>query len=693
MKSFLRKHLEYTLFLILFGFVLYRSVVGFYNIAWGTGVWWKEYSLAWGAAYLIYILFCISLVLLAWIVLFRWQILQPVFDRLISFREKLARARWIPAILIFISPVWLFQYTAWGLVFSDMYIRLLVWFLVVLALAFFIKKGDALFGWNEFIAALLLTSTEFVIAVPFMNVMDYPFSLGWSEGNRMWDYSIMFGRHLYNYPPDKEIPVLLDIGRQFVGGLPFIIPGLTIEMERFWVASTTIIPYLLLGLAAFRFTSNNLKTLALATLWTLIFLKQGPIHPPLILCAAMTALLWRSPLWFALPLIALTGYAAVGSRFTWLFAPGMWIGMMELAGAALQNKKLNLHSWGRAISLGLAGMAGGYYGPKVSGLIMGNSTAGVAISSSGVAASVTDQPLLWYRLLPNATYGAGILAGLLTAVLPLIVILFYLSIKKKWMLNAWQGLAIITPLLAFLGVGLIVSAKIGGGGDLHNMDMFLIGLMFVGALAWQNGGREWLEKIESAPIAIKLVVILLLGLPGFMSLPVMRSFNFAKDASWLMTLTDTPNEKALEMIPSQEVTDRALKTIRDEVALAQSQGGEVLFLDQRQLLTFGYLKDISLIPEYEKKVLMNQALSSNAAYFESFYADIAAHRFYLIISEPLRAPIKDSSFQFGEENNAWVKWISKPVLCYYDSKETLKEVGVQLLVPKNSPQDCSTQLP
>jgi hypothetical protein len=56
-------------------------------------------------------------------------------------------------------------------------------------------------------------------------------------------------------------------------------------------------------------------------------------------------------------------------------------------------------------------------------------------------------------------------------------------------------------------------------------------------------------------------------------------------------------------------------------------------------------------------------------------------------------PIKDSSFQFGEENNAWVKWVSGPVLCYYDQKTTLKEVGVQLLVPKSEPVDCSTQLP
>ncbi|MBI5963250.1 MAG: hypothetical protein HY863_07235 [Chloroflexi bacterium] len=693
MNRFLRKEFEYILFPALFGFVLCGSIRGFYNIVSGTGTWLGEFSLKWGAAFLIYIAVCVCAFIIVIFSLRKREKLRFLIEKAVSFRERLGNARWLSAILVFISPVWLFQYTAWGLVFSDVYIRILIWSLVVLLFAFFIKKGDTLFGWTEFLAALLLTSSEFVIAVPFMNVTDHPFSLGWSEGNRMWDYSIMFGRQLYDYPADKNIYVLLDIGRQFVGGLPFIIPGLSIETERFWIALTVIIPYFLLGLAIFRFARTDRKVWLLASLWVLIFLKQGPIHPPLVLCAVIVALLWRSPLWLALPLIALTGYAAEESRYTWLFAPGMWIGMLELAGAALRNKKLNLHSWIRAVLLGLAGIAGGYLGPKIAGLLAGNSAAQAAISTSGIVEHISNQPLLWYRLLPNATYGIGILAGLLIAVLPLIIVLSYLAASKKWVLNVWQGLAVTVPLLAFLVVGLIVSTKIGGGGDLHNMDMFLIGLMFAGVLAWQNGGKVWLEKIDLAPIWVKLVIVLLLGVPGLQSLTVMRSYNFEKDASWLATLTDAENARELDMLPSQETTDHALNIIREEVAMAQSNGGEVLFLDQRQLLTFGYIRDVPLVPEYEKKLLMNEALSSNAAYFENFFADISAHRFALIVSEPLLDSVKDSSFQFGEENNAWIKWVSNPLLCYYESKTTLKDVGVQLLIPKTSPTDCSTQLP
>jgi|CXWL01.1.fsa_nt_gi hypothetical protein len=689
----MKKNFDRFSILIIFIYLIVKSCFGFQNIAWGTGTWRGEYSLKWGAAFLVYMAVGVCAIVLAIFLLWRQERFQSLFDRMTAFRERMGYMRWLAALLVFIAPVWFFQYTPWGLVFNDIYMRVLIWFFVVLTLAFFMKRGNALFSWNEFVAAILLTSSLFVIMEPFMNVTDYPFSLGWSEGNRMWDYSILFGRHLYDYPADREIVVLLDIGRKFIGGLPFIFPGVTIGMERFWIALTVLIPYLLLGIAIFRFIRSDKKMWLLAALWVLIFLKQGPIHPPLVFCAAAVALIWQRPLWLALPLITLTGYAAEQSRFTWLFAPGMWIGMLELAGAVLQNKKLDRNSWIRAIVLSLAGVAGGYFGSKVVGLLAGNAGASAAFSAASIASTVSDQPLLWYRLLPNATYGMGILAGLLIATLPLIIILFYLVAAKKWILNVWQVAAVTLPLLAFLIVGLVVSTKIGGGGDLHNMDMFLIGLLFSSILAWQNGGKAWLENIDLSPLWIKFVLLLLFALPGLQPLGAMRSFSYVENASWLVTLTGAKNEKALDMYPSQEVIDLALKTIREEVALAQSQSGEVLFMDQRQLLTFGYITDVVLVPEYEKKFLMDEALSSNSAYFENFYLDISVQRFALIISEPLRSPIKDSSYQFGEENNAWVKWVSNPLLCYYEPKITLKEVGVQLLVPKHQPTNCPAQLP
>jgi hypothetical protein len=172
----------------------------------------------------------------------------------------------------------------------------------------------------------------------------------------------------------------------------------------------------------------------------------------------------------------------------------------------------------------------------------------------------------------------------------------------------------------------------------------------------------------------------------------LRSFQFAEDLPWLVTLTDVTDGKFLEMLPPQDEVDEILQTIRQEVNARKSQG-EVLFMDQRQLLTFGFVKDVSLVPEYEKKVLMNAAMGARANYFAALYAELEAKRFSLIISEPLRAPVKDSNYQFGEENNAWVEWVVEPVLCYYEEIETFRSAQIQLLVPRQGELDCSSQLP
>lgn len=165
------------------------------------------------------------------------------------------------------------------------------------------------------------------------------------------------------------------------------------------------------------------------------------------------------------------------------------------------------------------------------------------------------------------------------------------------------------------------------------------------------------------------------------------------DINRTVTLTDLTNLdlKQLQPLPSDEVTSETLEKILSAIDLAGAKG-EVLFMDQRQLLTFGYV-DVPLVPEYDKKVLINNAMSEDARYFERLYSDLAARRFSLIITSPLRTPIKDSSYQFGEENNAWVKWVSNPVLCYYEEIDIFKEANIQLLVPKSEPVDCSAFLP
>ncbi|HNN12363.1 MAG TPA: hypothetical protein PKL78_02315 [Anaerolineales bacterium] len=693
---------EKILAIVAAGVVVIGAWVEVYNVAWGTGTALGSFSMTWFALFILFTLLVLGVFSIFVLALFSNRTFSGSVGQMVTFRERSSFLRWVLILLVLVAPIWFLQRTMWGVVFDGGNFRMLLWALTAFLLTALLTRGTSFVDWKAFLAALILTSGAFTVADSLQGVTDYPFSLGWSEGNRIWDYSIRFGRDLYNISPDQDIYVLLDSARMLVGGLPFLIPGVTIEAVRLWVGLTLILPYFLVGLAALIVADKNIRIWLLMTLWVFLFLRQGPIHAPLVLAAALTVFLWRKPLWLALPLVAYAGFYAQSSRFTWLFAPGIWIGMLELAGASLRDGKLDRTHWVRAIALGVSGVFGGYLLPKLMPLLnrpaapvdvteMSAQIAGTGVNSEFVANAVADQPLLWYRLLPNPTYGNGILLGLLIAVLPVAILLVWLAVTKKWNLNVWQILAIVGPLIAFFGVGLVASTKIGGGGDLHNMDMFLIGVAFTVYIAWVNGGREIILSGEM-PTWARIVLVAALVVPAIAPLRQLRSFDFGDQIKVLQVLTDTPGDKTFDMLPSPDKIEKALGSLQQEVDSVQKIG-EVLFIDQRQLLTFGYVQGVRLIPEYEKKVLMNEAMSTNAEYFASFYRDITSQRFALIVTEPLRKPVKDSSFEFGEENNAWVEWVSIPVLCYYEEVQFYKGVNVQVLAPRESPEDCAASLP
>jgi hypothetical protein len=288
------------------------------------------------------------------------------------------------------------------------------------------------------------------------------------------------------------------------------------------------------------------------------------------------------------------------------------------------------------------------------------------------------------------------LIGLALAALPLIAILIYLIRTGRWHLNLWQKLAVALPLLAFFAVGLIVSVKIGGGGDLHNLDMFIIGLMFAAAIAWRNSAFKWIDEIHTAPAWVQFGLVALIVIPGYKPLIHMTPISIKEDIRTVATLADIvedplPNPLP-DTLPSEPDTEKALKDIQ-RVVEKKAQAGDVLFMDQRQLLTFGYIQDVPLVPEYDKKVLINEAMSANAQYFAEFYQDLADQRFSLIITSPVNRRLDKTEGHFGEENNAWVKWVTIPLLCYYEPLDRLKRVDIDLLVPRQDISTCDEVLP
>jgi hypothetical protein len=684
--------------IILLAGLLLGSCFELFDVAWGTGSGFGQLSFVWLIIFMAFCLFCV--VFTCFLVYGFWNEKPHVFiaNRLINFREYSNAIRLTMLVFVLFIPVWFFQFSMWGIVFHGIYFRLLIWVIVTGLAAVFLTRGAELVRAPDFLSALVISACVISIFAGLKYVTNYPFSLGWSEGNRLWDYSIMFGRDRYIVPPDKNIFVLLEPGRQFVGALPFIFSKLTIGSARTWISSLGIFPYLLLGFVSFRSLHNQKKLWVLTGLWTFLFLGQGPIHPPLLLGAVLVSLAWGGPFWIAIPLMFVSGYFISVSRFTWIFAPAIWIALLELTQLKSDGTGL-LHQSAikRAIVLAFSSLAGSIILPLFislpsSSIDSSNATPSILMITEGLRNNLTRQPLLWYRLLPNQTYNQGILLGTLLAATPLVCLLYYLISKKKFIKNGFHKLSIVLSLFAFLSAGMIISAKIGGGGDLHNIDMFLISLFFTLVIIVFNGGGDWLETINIESSGIKLLVALSIVIPVLGPLQALRSYNFSEKSSTLVTLTDSVNERSLELYPSQDVIDETLEVIQSEADRAL-ETGDVLFLDQRQLLAFGYITNVPLIPEYEKKVLMEQALASDHAYFDAFYNDLKDHRFSLIVSPPLVTSKKGDAFQFGEENDAWLNWVSRPLLCYYLPKETFRESGIQLLVPREGIVDCSDKLP
>jgi hypothetical protein len=573
----------------------------------------------------------------------------PVQRRVVAWRARLGWLRWPVVLAIAAAPTYLHLYSPFSEALTGLFARLLSTTLAALLVAILATRdGGRLIGRMNLFFGFVLVGGLFYAGGEFTRVTDYPFSLSWSEGNRLYDYSLYLGADRYLSAEDIEI-VWNAPGRYLLWGIWFAIPDTPIWVHRLWDAVLWTAPYLLLGYLLARWRAWGALGKWTFALWALLFLAQGPIYAPLVLSAILVVItVRRKPLLLALVGAAAAGYYAAVSRWTWIPAPAAWAVLILLSDFELRKGEPLSKLLLRLAPIGLVGAVG------LAGGMLADPT---FFLPQKVAASTTmSQPLLWHRLLPNVTYREGILLGLAIAAGPAIVLLTWLVASKRWLLNGLQIAVCAGVSLAFLGLGLVASVKIGGGNNLHNLDMFLVTVLLMLGLAVQSA-TGWVTG-KWPPFARALLALVILA-------PV-----------WSGVSSPAPRQ-----LPPAEEIGVALAEI-DKQVHKYLEFGEVLFMDQRQLLTFGYLEDVPLVQEYEKKYLMNQAMANDRAYFEGFYRDLASHRFSLIVSEPLSAGIQGADRDFGLENDAWVKWVVRPTLCYYKPFKTARALNLQILLPR-----------
>jgi hypothetical protein len=220
----------------------------------------------------------------------------------------------------------------------------------------------------------------------------------------------------------------------------------------------------------------------------------------------------------------------------------------------------------------------------------------------------------------------------------------------------------------FVG-GLLVSLKIGGGVDLHNLDAYLCVLLIV--FSYFVFASYRLENGElSRPVTLPWILVLaVILMPAWSYL----RFNIGFKSY------------------NENKTQSVLQKLQGYVDGVNAQNGEILFITQRQLISMHMLSSVTLIPEYEREDLMEMAMGNNTEYLGKFRNDMEDQRFALIVVDPLNFNIMTRNRSFADENNVWVRRVMKQILCNYRQEAVFAEDEIALYVPQEGQRQCPQQ--
>jgi hypothetical protein len=486
-------------------------------------------------------------------------------------------------------------------------------------------------------------------------VNNYPFSLGWSEVSRYYGASLFFAQRLYGQA--ESLPALHPTWHILLT-IPYFFGNLPIWIHRLWQALLQFTLTLATGIVFTRRLGLRKRLIFWGVaIWAFLFLGQEQILFSLLV-SVIIIFGWVDPhkFWRTTLLVLLASVWTGLSRINWFPVPGMLAAVLYLLEIPRSASKSWTHYlWKPAVWV-LGGTAVAFGVNSLYNLWSGNFIKG------GQFASSLTSDLLLNRLLPNGTYPMGILLAVFLAFAPLILIMVLALRGYKETLHPIRLAGIFTALTVLLLGGLVVSVKIGGGANLHNLDAFFVLLMLVGSYFYF---RQWAPETPG-------------GLPVLNHRPALLIFAVVIPV-WFILQSGGALFKWDHTSAAQAVNGIRIQT--EQVAL---EHGQVLFISQRQMLALKMVA-VPLVPEYEQDYLMEMVMSHNLAYLNRFHSDLQAQRFGLIIADSYSDTIQKNGLAWAAENNLWVQEVVRPLNCYYVGREVFKDQGIVLYVPRAVP--------
>ncbi len=512
-------------------------------------------------------------------------------------------------------------------------------------------------AWLNALITIILSQTTLHLLLSYWSqVTSYPFAMGWSETSRYYFPSLFVSQEVYG----QKFPFpILHPTLHLLLTPPYLFHA-PLWFHRFWqvalryILIATVVPAMLK-----RISIPDKKLRWLVAAWIFLFLFMGPIYLhltiPVILILFGFTLHDDRRNWF----VILIASAYCGwSRVNWYPVPAMLAAVLYILEAPFRGKNIWQYLWKPAL-WGIVGTLTAFVFQRL------------YISISGVADSryfytSISSSLLWYRLLPNATYPPGLLLAVAFASLPMWLVIYFVLRSHKEVFHPLRiGLLLSALLVLFIG-GLIVSLKIGGGADIHNMDAYFVVLLIIFMyLVFANYRREDGDVDQPMQLHWLTVIALLIPIVWFLTQPNIGFVTY-----------------------NTQRTQAVLEALQQRVDQVNAQGGEILFITQRQLISMNMLHGVKLIPEYEREDLMEMAMSNNEEYLDRFKTDLQNQRFALIIVDPLKYKLVGKSYPFGDENNVWVSRAMKPILCNYQQDTIFAQDDIALYVPQTGVRQC-----
>jgi hypothetical protein len=513
-----------------------------------------------------------------------------------------------------------------------------------------------------FASALVILGVAYEVLTRFNAVTTYPLSMGWSEGSRYYYASLYFSKWIYG---QSFALSTLHPTRYLLQSIPFLIPSLGLPFHRFWQFLLWIV---LTAAAAIAVSRRAISPAEKALRWILagwyfLYLFRVGVYYHLEIMAILPVVFvsTKHP-WRSLIAVIVSSLWAGISRVNWFPVPGMIAVAIYLIETPVSRftpltLKRSMQYIAQPALWLIVGLVSALIAQAVYIPLSGNANNVEAFASSFSSA------LLWNRLWPNETFALGVVLGILIVSAPLLLILVITAIQQWTDIHLLRWLGLFSMVLALFAGSLVVSTKIGGGGDLHNMDAYatLLGII---AVFFVGGNIQTENERQSSAIRPWAVFAYALVMPMLFLIPLLSPY---------------PKFKESAIKPAYRQLVESVNQL--------GKNGPVLFINERQLVTFGEV-NVPLVADYEVVTLMEMAMSGNQPYLNKFYSDLAHHRFAAIVATKQNTGIKETG-ALAEENNVWNSRISPYILCYYQPAVSIDAeiTNLQVYVPA-MPSNC-----